>query len=239
MMQHLLLLSCVVFLVACGSRYDAKYNQSTFGHEAAPNTYIVQRGDTLFSIAWRFGMDKSTIQRRNGISNPNKIFVGQKLRLQLGKGKAASRPAVATTSATASRTKKTQTPVRSRGSWVWPMRGKVVRNFNAKRIGANGIRIAGKPNQTVNAANAGVVAYKGNGLNGYGNVVIIKHQNGLLSAYGFLSKTYVKEGQSIKKRQKIGTVGYAANKQLMLHFEVRRNGRPVNPKSYIGSRYRF
>ncbi len=119
------------------------------------------------------------------------------------------------------------------------MRGRIVRNFNPKRIGANGIRISGKPNQTVNAADGGVVAYKGNGLNGYGNVVVIKHDSGLLSAYGFLSKTYVKEGQQIKKRQKIGTVGFAANKKLMLHFEVRKNGKPINPKYYIGNSYHF
>lgn len=222
---------CLLFLAACSPNLGGKYSKGNYGIENAPDVYTVKSGDTLFSIAWRFGLERSAIQRRNNISNPDKIFVGQKLRLKSrysGKKSKTTRKRQ-----TASRT------TRVVGNWVWPMRGKIVRNFNPKRIGANGIRIAGKPNQSVNAAEGGTVAYTGSGLNGYGNVVIIKHPNGLLSAYGFLSKTHVNKGQKIKKRQKIGTVGYAANRQLMLHFEVRRGGKPINPKSYIGNSYRF
>ncbi len=222
-MKRLLIIP-LLFLLACSSsnsRYGGK-----FGAEKAPTVYTVKRGDTLQSIAWRFGLDANTIQRKNGISNPNKIFAGQKLRLigrSVAKNKSYKKPSV----------------IQPIANWVWPMRGKVINHFNRGHIGANGIRIAGKPNQSVNAAESGIVAYQGNGLNGYGNVIIIKHKSGLLSAYGFLSKTYVKEGQKVKKRQKIGTVGYAANRQLVLHFEVRKNGKPMNPKYYIGSHYRF
>ncbi|MGY0399482.1 MAG: peptidoglycan DD-metalloendopeptidase family protein [Ostreibacterium sp.] len=223
-------------LTACSSNYSTQYSKDTFGIIAAPNRYIVKKGDTLFSIAWRFGMETLTIQRLNGLGDPNKIFVGQKLRLQKKPTSSSNKASKITrkSSSTASISRPT-----AKGNWAWPMRGQIVRYFNPKKIGANGIRITGKPNQTVNAAESGVVAYKGNGLNGYGNVVIIKHKSGLFSAYGFLSKMYVKEGQHIRKREKIGTVGYAANKQLMLHFEVRKNGRPVNPRTYIGRRYHF
>ncbi len=230
----------VLLLSACSSTYDAKYSKENYGIESAPNTYIVKRGDTLFSIAWRFGLEQNSIARHNNITNPNKIYIGQKLYLKANVSSSQANESNPTgTTAGIETPAPTASSPSQRGRWVWPMRGKVVRSFNPRRIGANGVRIAGKPNQTVNAADGGTVVYKGNGLNGYGNVVIIKHRNGLLSAYGFLSKTYVKEGQRIKKRQKIGTVGYAADNRLMLHFEVRRKGRPVNPMNYIGSRYHF
>ncbi len=238
--MRILVLLGVLLLSACSSTYDTKYSKENYGIESAPNTYIIKRGDTLFSIAWRFGLEQSSIARYNNINNPNKIYIGQKLYL---KANASSSQADESNQSVATAGIETSAPTASsasqRGRWVWPLRGKIVRSFNPRRIGANGVRIAGKPNQTINAADGGTVVYKGNGLNGYGNVVIIKHSKGLLSAYGFLSKTYVKEGQRIKKRQKIGTVGYAADNRLMLHFEVRRKGRPVNPINYIGSRYHF
>lgn len=225
------LFTLLAFLIACSS---GPYKKGTFGSEPAPDIYRIKKGDTLFAIAWRFGLDYKTIQRRNNIENPDRILVGQKLRLKSYSRKSTSYKKQRKKTV-ASRSKH----IARRGNWSWPIKGRVLRRFNPGRVGANGIRIAGKSNQTVNAAEGGTVAYQGNGLSGYGNVVIIKHRTGLLSAYGFLSKTYVKEGQKIKKRQKIGTVGYASNKKHMLHFEVRRRGKPVNPLSYIGSSYNF
>lgn len=233
--NYFLIVALTLLLAACSSSNSWRKG---YGSEKAPAVYRVKKGDTLFAIAWRFGLDQKTIQRQNKISNPNKIFVGQRLRLKSGYTKTQAISYRKKKSTTKKAVTRSKTIVR-KGNWSWPVRGKVLRRFNPARVGANGIRIAGKPGQTVNAAEGGTVAYKGNGLSGYGNVVIIKHHNGLLSAYGFLSKTYVKEGQKIKKRQKIGTVGYASNKQHMLHFEVRRKGKPVNPLSYIGSTYHF
>lgn len=224
----------VLFLAACSSTTNSKYSKSGYGAETAPRIYKVKSGDTLFSIGWRYGLDTKAIMQRNGISNPNKIFVGQKLYLNTSRTASSSIIASKHTAISTSQTSKPHS-----NNWVWPMRGRLLKSFNAGNVGANGIRISGKPNQTVNAAEGGTVAYKGNGLKGYGNVIIIKHNNGLLSAYGFLSKTYVKEGQKIMKRQKIGTVGFGPNNQLMLHFEVRKDGSPTNPTRYIGSQYHF
>lgn len=229
-----LILLFTITLSGCSSKGSSRYSRYNYGVETPPDVYYVKFGDTLFSIAWRFGLDQELIQQQNGITDPNVIFVGQRLQLQAGK--AASAKAAANQTVTVSEPIITN---KGEGRWVWPMKGNLVRRFNPHQIGANGIRIAGKPNQTVNAAEGGVVVYKGNGLNGYGNVVIIKHHDGVLSAYGFLSKTYVRQGQNIKKRQKIGTVGYATNNQLLLHFEVRKNGQPVNPLNYIGQKYHF
>lgn len=242
-MRYLLIVCCLV-LAACSSSH--KYTESNYGVEAVPKVYTVQKGDSLFAIAWRYGLDMNRIQQVNNIADPNRIFVGQNLKLQAA-GSSSTRTASTSTSSkkpsastgTSSSTDAVVSSAPKKGNWVWPLRGAVVRQFNPNQIGSNGIRIAGKPGQTVNAADGGVVAYQGSGLNGYGNVVIIKHDNGLLSAYGFLSKAVVKEGQRIKKRQKIGTVGYGNNKELMLHFEVRRSGKPVNPLNYIGSVYHF
>lgn len=222
---------CALLLAACSSQTDGKYLSEGYGAEIAPEVYTVKSGDTLFKIAWKYGLNAKTIMRNNGISNPNKIYAGQKLYLTATK--AGSRGKTASAKAPASK------PMVRKGDWSWPMRGRIVKRFNAGQVGANGIRIAGTANQTVNASEAGTVAYTGNQLKGYGNVIIIKHDNGLLSAYGFLSKTYVEEGQTIKKRQKVGTVGYGANNKLMLHFEVRKNGKPTNPLRYIGSHYHF
>ncbi|PIE45446.1 MAG: peptidase M23 [Gammaproteobacteria bacterium] len=235
-MKRIILIVGLFILTACSSNYSGKYSKGSFGRLRPPAVYYVRKGDTLFSIAWRYGLDPHVIQRRNGLTDPNKISVGQPLRLKYSTKRLRYHKRNKSSPHKVASVHRTPKVI---ANWVWPIKGRIVRNFNPKKIGANGIRIAGRPNQTVNAAEKGVVAYKGNGLNGYGNVVIIKHKSGLLSAYGFLSKTYVKEGQTVKKRQRIGTVGYAANKQLMLHFEVRRNGHPVNPKAYIGNRYRF
>ncbi len=239
-MMRILALVGLLCLSACSTNQDTTpaVTEERITKDA-PDTYTVARGDTLFSICWRYGLDQHTVMKNNGMLNPNKIYVGQKLYLK----SAASRHAKSTRGREASSTQvaslKNAAPFVRKADWVWPLRGSIVSRFSAGKVGSNGIRISGKANQTINAAEGGVVAYGGSDLKGYGKVIIIKHRDGLLSAYGFLSKTYVKEGQTVKKRQKIGTVGYSPDNRLMLHFEVRRNGHPVNPLSYIGREYHF
>jgi lipoprotein NlpD len=113
--------------------------------------------------------------------------------------------------------------------WMWPADGKVIGNFAAKK----GIDIAGKSGQAVMAAGAGKVMYAGAGIRGYGNLVIIKHNNNLLSAYAHNKTILVKEGQQVGKGQKIAEMGNSDSDIVMLHFEIRQQGKPVDPAKYL------
>lgn len=117
--------------------------------------------------------------------------------------------------------------------WIWPADGKVVGNFAAKK----GIDIAGKSGQAVMAAGAGKVMYAGAGIRGYGNLVIIKHNNNLLSAYAHNKTILVKEGQQVTKGQKIAEMGNSDSDSVMLHFEIRQQGKPVDPAKYLPSKH--
>jgi lipoprotein NlpD len=116
--------------------------------------------------------------------------------------------------------------------WMWPADGKVVGNFAAKK----GIDIAGKSGQAIMAAGAGKVMYAGAGIRGYGNLVIIKHNNNLLSAYAHNKTILVKEGQQVSKGQKIAEMGNSDSDSVMLHFEIRQQGKPVDPAKYLPSK---
>jgi lipoprotein NlpD len=113
--------------------------------------------------------------------------------------------------------------------WMWPADGKVVGGFAAKK----GIDIAGKSGQAVMAAGSGKVMYAGAGIRGYGNLVIIKHNNNLLSAYAHNKTILVKEGQQVGKGQKIAEMGNSDSDTVMLHFEIRQQGKPVDPSKYL------
>lgn len=115
----------------------------------------------------------------------------------------------------------------------WPLKGKVVSGFSGSERGNQGIDIAGKPGQSVHAAAAGKVVYSGQGLRQLGQLIIIKHDSRFLSAYGFNSKLLVKEGDSVRPGQKIAVIGKNKTGRHVLHFEIRRDGSPVNPKIYL------
>jgi lipoprotein NlpD len=115
-------------------------------------------------------------------------------------------------------------------SWMWPADGKIVANFND---GKKGIDIAGKAGQPVYAAGAGKVLYAGSGIRGYGNLVIVKHTNSLLSAYAHNKTIFVKEDQTVNKGQKIAEMGNSDSDSVKLHFEIRQQGKPVDPSRYL------
>lgn len=241
----------------------AKTEQQTQSGPTPPEpsqTHQVVKDDTLYSIANRYHVDLDRLKEINNIGSDNLISLGQILiirqttpvtvtvtpeappnqeQTEVPRAPVTTEPTVAepvTEPASAPLSHHDPLPPET---WVWPMDGNVVRQFNPKGIGTNGIRISGHEGQTVHAAQDGIVVYRGRGLNGYGTIVILSHHNGLLSTYGFLSKTHVQEGQHVFKRETIGTVGYASNKKPVLYFEVREKGDPINPMIQIGNLYRF
>ncbi|WP_070962241.1 peptidoglycan DD-metalloendopeptidase family protein [Vibrio sonorensis] len=117
--------------------------------------------------------------------------------------------------------------------WLWPTKGRVIKNFSAGDQGNKGIDIAGKRGQPVVSTAGGTVVYSGNALRGYGNLVIIKHNDNYLSAYAHNDRLLVHEGQSVKAGQKIATMGSSGTNSVRLHFEIRYQGKSVNPKRYL------
>jgi len=242
----------VVLLTACAADRSLAPVDSkrTSRPSVPPGFYKVRSGDTLFKIAFQYGQDYKQLARWNRIRRPYTIYVGQKIRLrpsksikankkqstrekQLAKKRATQKrrqPAVK--SRTQSKPRKT---AKSTGKlkWRWPTKGKVIKRFSSRATGRNGIDIAGKSGQPVKAAEGGRVVYAGGGLLGYGKLIIIKHNDTFLSAYAHNRRILVKEGDNVKPGQRIGEMGKTGTDGIKLHFEIRRNGRPVNPQRYL------
>jgi lipoprotein NlpD len=211
--------------------------------------YRVRAGDTLYGIAWQKGIDYRSIAAWNGIRSPAyRIYAGQTLRLvppastrqpprpasqPAPRYKPVPRPAPKPL-ATAQKPKptvssKAQPSAPKRLSWRWPAKGRVVSSFKADDPLQKGIKIAGRSGEPVVATESGKVVYSGSGLIGYGRLIIIKHNDNYLSAYGHNRKILVKEGDQVTKGKKIAEMGTANSGDPMLHFEIRRNGKPVDP----------
>lgn len=118
-------------------------------------------------------------------------------------------------------------------SWIWPTKGRVIKNFSAGDQGNKGIDIAGQRGQAIVATAKGTVVYSGNALRGYGNLVIVKHNDSYLSAYAHNDRLLVSEGQNVNAGQKIATMGSSGTNSVRLHFEIRYQGQSVNPKRYL------
>ncbi|MGF1720123.1 peptidoglycan DD-metalloendopeptidase family protein [Vibrio kyushuensis] len=118
-------------------------------------------------------------------------------------------------------------------SWIWPTKGRIIKKFSAGEQGNKGIDIAGQRGQSVVSTAGGTVVYSGNALRGYGNLVIVKHNDNYLSAYAHNDRLLVQEGQSVKAGQKIATMGSSGTSSVRLHFEIRYQGKSVNPNRYL------
>ncbi|MBD9478140.1 peptidoglycan DD-metalloendopeptidase family protein [Pseudoxanthomonas sp. PXM02] len=211
-------------------------------------TVRVQRGDTLYGIAFRNGVDVNDLARWNSLAAPYTIYPGQSLKLF--PGSSGSRPTTATVTkpatgattrpapppAPVTRPAATPAPASSGFSWRWPADGHLIGRFVAGDATKQGVDIAGTGGQAVRAAADGVVVYSGAGLVGYGELIIVKHSEAWLSAYGHNRKRLVNEGQSIKAGQQIAEMGSSGASREMLHFEIRHNGKPVDPLQYLPPR---
>jgi len=216
---------CVgVLLASCGS---SRWQET-------PQTHIVRRGETLFSISWRYGKDPSDVARWNRLGDGSLIYPGQVLRLTPAGG---SRPATGDRSRGAPAPRPLpDIPAQPMPAWAWPTNGRISVEFGAKPGTGTGVLINGKAGQPITAAASGRAVYAGSGLIGYGKLIIIKHNDTYLSAYGYNTSLMVKEGEQIKKGQRIATMGEGPERKPRLHFEIRRNGQPVNPRQWLPPR---
>jgi len=231
-------------------------NQPAATQAGSGGTYVVKPRDTLYQIARSNNVDVESLKRWNNISDPDQLRVGQVLKLS---GTAtATAPATTTPPAPVAEPKpiplgepqttppatapaETPAPVptpprasdASLISWGWPSSGPVTQTFNSS---TKGIDIGGSLGDPVAAAADGKVMYSGNGVRGLGNLIIINHQNGFITAYAHNQTLLVKTGQTVKRGAKIAEVGQSDTTSPRLHFEIRRQGTPVDPLQYLPPR---
>ncbi|MCO4784659.1 MAG: peptidoglycan DD-metalloendopeptidase family protein [Marinomonas atlantica] len=248
------LMLCLV-LSGCASDSFHYSNTGSFKNSAnSPRTrampsngvYRVNSGDTLFSIAFSFGLDYRQVAKINNIVAPYTIYPNQKIRLKgsVIRPSTKTRTVAKTTSTQQKSVPKNTTvkvnsptktvstvkiPDKKVSSWRWPISGSVTRGFSNAGVSSKGIDIRGKDAEHVKAAADGVVVYAGNGLIGYGNLVIVKHNEVYLSAYAYNERILVKEKQSVRSGDSLAIIGGKGTDKPLLHFEVRRDGQPIDP----------
>ena len=223
-----------------------------FENAGKPGYYTVKPGDTLIRIGLDTGQNFRDIVRWNNLENPNLIEVGQVLRIMpvtsdnpLVVTRPVTSGAAVTTTAAAPLRPASAAAVAAASSpqpavteddiaWIWPAQGRLIAGFD--EVKNKGFDIDGKAGDPIIAAGDGRVVYAGAGLRGYGNLIILKHNNTFLTAYAHNQTLLVKEDQSVKKGQKIAEMGNSDADRTKLHFEIRRQGKPVDPARYLPPR---
>jgi len=233
-----------VILSGCASKPQI-HNATRYA--AAPDFYTVRSGDTLSGVAGRYGLSYVSIADMNDIAPPYRIYVGQSIRLKnSGSRRTASTQAMAQTAPiqrqtvalpknNAAQTVKTAPAVSAQSSsmrWVKPSSGPVIGAFNLAS-NVKGTRYGGNTGDPVLAAADGQVVYAADGLKEYGNLILLKHINGYITAYAHNSKMNVKSGENVRAGQKIAEMGSSGTTRTMLEFQVRLDGKPVNPSTVL------
>lgn len=255
-----LLVLCALLLAACGrstvvrrehpGRSDYPPTRTVHRTSTSTSSVIVRRGDTVYGIAFRAGIDFRDLARWNGIAPPYTIYPGQRLQLrgravnppsavtqapprvasEVRPSRPAPRPpAPAPSNAPPTAPRVPAAPASAPTAWRWPTHGALIARYVVGDSTRQGIDIAGNAGQAVAAAAAGTVVYSGSGLVGYGELVIVKHSDEWLSAYGHNRRRLVAEGERVSAGQTIAEMGRTGASRDMLHFEIRRNGKPIDP----------
>jgi lipoprotein NlpD len=237
MCQRIVILSLALLgLVACGG--NGVYVPVVGAGETGSNAqgyYKVRGGDTLYSIAFRYSLDYAQLASANNIDPPYTIFINQKIRLKGVQPRKSSQRQKSVAKKAKKKpakqiVKKSQP---SKLNWQWPIPGEVILAFSTTGRVNKGVDIRGRLGESVAAAADGVVVYAGGGLRGYGKLVIVKHNDHFLSAYGHNRAILVKEGEKVKGGQVVAEIGSSGLNQEMLHFEIRRDGKPEDPLLYL------
>lgn len=259
-------------LLLAGCASSSRDSEQVVEQPVTPRTtsgqHVVSRGESISSIAMRYGWDWRELAARNGIAAPYVIHPGQRIQLgparQGDTGQTVRQPAPAVTVAPAAASARLPTVAtaplkpaegktqakpaatapdarpamssRSPSGWAWPAEGPLVGRFSSNGSLNKGIDIGGQLGQPVVAASDGSVVYAGGGLRGYGELIIIKHSDIYVSAYGHNRRLLVREGQQVKAGQTIAEMGSTGTDRVKLHFEIRRQGKPVDPLQYLPSR---
>ena len=247
----------IIFVISACSTHSSSH----FGYQSEnrPPTHTVAPGDTLFSIAWRYGVKYEALAKYNGISKPYIIHPNQVIRLDVPASlvRAASVKPLGTRGKSAATTKSTKTAkpsgrqknqtkmtpkinstsgLQGAPGWRWPVSGPILSSFQGSNGLNKGIDLGGKLGEPVLAAASGQIVYSGSGLRGYGKLLIIKHNETFLSAYAHNHRLLVKEGDLVKVGQRIADMGSSGTDRVKLHFEIRRDGTPVDPLKFLPRR---
>jgi len=250
--KHFFLCCMMVFIVSCsGPSYVPVYS-ARYDTKPLQLTYKVRKKDTLFSIAWRYQIDYKELARVNGIARPFRIHPGQILMLHSGNVNALDETKYNNKNTAKNNKSKydklelskqytrsnslnqgLKSHAKAVNRWIWPAYGKVVPKYSPGKAGRKGLDILGRYGDTVRASARGKVVYSSGGLFGYGNLIIIEHNEEFLSAYAHNSKLLSKEGDFVAAGQKIAEIGSSGAPSSKLYFEIRRKGIPVDPVKYL------